>query len=290
MNARSIDPRIVATLLVAVAPLLVARTARADEPSPLPPPAAPAVSSPPPLPPSPSPSVAAPAAPPPLVLGASVVPAPPEVPPPSPPPVIGLGSKRDFIKISAGVRVGYVSDRTFNAFASTDALPGASFAATRTILAKDALALAVGLGWDVAGRGSDARGQDASFVTHRLTVPIEGRYHALPWLYGFVKLAPGAVWAAGTIADASAPNKLAASGWGAAADASLGASVLFGSHAPRARARFWLMLELGWMTTSAIDFAMTPRDRDDPRAFAPTRLGSLGMNGPFFRVSADLSF
>lgn len=203
-----------------------------------------------------------------------------------------LGSKRDFFKVTAGVRVGWVSDSGLDPFATTDALAGVSLGVSRSLWRApgDRLALAAGGAYDGGGRGSNARGLDAGLAWHRFTIPIEGRYHVLPMLYGFARLSPGAHFTTVRIKDPSASGNLGADGWAFATDLSVGASVLLGPHGARSRARIWLTPEVGYMATSALALALTPSDRDDPRVAAPTELGSLGMNGPFMRITADVSF
>ena len=219
--------------------------------------------------------------------------APPVVAAPTPgdaPAATERSSKRDMLKFALGVRVGYVADRALDPFANTDALAGVSLGVSRTMFRVDKLALALGVAYDGGGRGTNARGLDAGLAWHRLTVPIEGRFHVLPMLYGFARVAPGAHYTTVRIKDPSAFGTLGADGWSFGTDLSVGASVLLGPHAPTARARVWLTPEVGYMATTAVGLALEPSNRDDPRATAPTRLGSLGMNGPFMRVTADLSF
>lgn len=239
-----------------------------------------------------------PALPPPDSSGSAATPSAP-VAPRSPTPDVAtseagndLGSKRDFFKVTAGFRVGWVSDSGLDPFATTDALAGVSLGVSRTLWRApgDRLALAAGVAYDGGGRGSNARGLDAGLAWHRFTIPIEGRYHVLPMLYGFARLSPGAHFTTVRIKDPSASGDLGADGWAFATDLSVGASVLLGPHGPRSRARIWLTPEVGYMATSALALALAPTNRDDPRAVAPTELGSLGMNGPFMRVTADASF
>jgi hypothetical protein len=201
-----------------------------------------------------------------------------------------LASKRDFFKVTAGVRVGFVADPGLDPFAASNALPGLSLGVTRTLIRADRLALAAGVAYDGGVRGDVARAIDAGLAWHRFTVPIEGRYHVLPMLYAFARLAPGAHFTTVRIKDASAPSTLSTDGWSFATDLSVGASVLLGPHVSQSRARLWLTPELGYMATTALDLSLTPTKRDDPRPTAATELGALGMNGPFFRITADVSF
>lgn len=203
-----------------------------------------------------------------------------------------LGTKRDFFKFTVGFRTAYVTDEGFDRFSARDFLVTGSVGVSRTLLSRDRLALAAGLSYDAGSRKESARDLSTNLGHARALVPIEGRYHLLPFLYGFARVAPGASHTSLSIEDPSAPSPMVLRRWAFATDLSVGASVLLGRHDRPERhvPRFWITPEAGYMFTSAFNLRFTPDERDDPRPTASTKLGTLAMNGGFFKVSADLSF
>ncbi|MEO8799656.1 MAG: hypothetical protein ABI551_17310 [Polyangiaceae bacterium] len=202
--------------------------------------------------------------------------------------------RRSFWKIGMGVRGGRVDHPGFNPFANNSQLWQYSLTATRTLFASQRFSFAMGASWDVGTRSDNARGFDTGIVVHRLSVPLEGRYHAAPWLYAFARVAPGADYRKAWITDPSASTgELDSSAWAFAADFSLGASFLVGpqgkpdSHVPRV----WFTPELGYAWSGSTDLSFAPRGADaDPQPTGTTDLGALAIRGPFVRLSIDLSF
>ena len=205
-----------------------------------------------------------------------------------------LGRKQNFWKLGAGVRVNDVADAGFDPYAKNDVLVQWSMDAQKTLFLYDRFSFSAGVGWDIGGReGADTRGDASGLLVNRLDVPLEGRYHLAPWLYGFLRVAPGAVVARAHVDDASSSTTLTGGGWGFACDASLGASFLLGSHrhAEKRLVRVWLTPEAGWAWSTAIPMRLTPSDRgDDPRAVGETDLGSLALRGPFARLTVAMTF
>jgi hypothetical protein len=239
------------------------------------------------------------------VPDASSEPAPPPasaVPetPPAPPPVAldrpaAHGVPRyDFIRINAGLRMGYIPNRAFDAFSSNDVLPQFSLDATYPLLKRDRLVLGVGLGWDVGGHSDTVRGLPSSINTQRFSAVIEGRYNVTPWLFAFGKLAPGAAVMTAHLKDPSVPDDLSATGWAFSGDASIGASVLMGprSSSPKRVVRFWLTPEIGYAYTTAASIDVNPNRNPDlvVGSDAPTNLHALALSGFFWRASMGTTF
>jgi hypothetical protein len=201
----------------------------------------------------------------------------------------------DLIRINVGARVGYIRDAGFDPFASNDVLSQFSIDGTVPVLHRGKLVLAAGLGWDVGGRSDKVRGFDSSLTAHRVSVPIEARWHFKPWLYGFGKIAPGAVAMLAEIKDGSSTGSLSASPWAFSGDASLGASLLMGPRAHldrRGAVRFWLTPEIGYSVTTKASFAPNPgrEDKDILGSDENTKLHSLALSGMFWRASIATTF
>lgn len=194
-----------------------------------------------------------------------------------------------------GVRAGRIDDAGFDPFANNSQLWQYSLTATRTLLATRRFSFAAGASWDVGQRDdTEARGFQTGIAVHRLSVPLEARFHAATWLYVFGRVAPGADYRKAWITDPSSPSaELDSSAWAPAADFSLGASFLAGpqgkpdSHVPR----FWFSPELGYAWSGATDLTFSPKGSDvDPQPTGTTNLGELALRGPFARMSVELSF
>jgi hypothetical protein len=200
----------------------------------------------------------------------------------------------DLIRLNVGLRVGYIPNRAFDTFASSDVLSQLSIDGTYPLLTKGKVVLGVGLGWNVGGRSDTVRGFESSVTAHRLSVPIEGRYHVKPWLYGFGKLAPGAAVMSASVKDGALPGGLSATGWAFSADASVGASILLGSHKhlDRRALRLWATPEIGYAyTTDAPLRASAGRDdKDVLGSDESTSLRALALSGLFWRASIGATF
>ena len=231
-----------------------------------------------------------------------VVVANPQLPPPAPAneaipdrPTAPEGPPRyDTIHVNLGFRVGYVPSRAFDTFASNDVLAQSSIDGTYPLLTRGKLVLAAGLGWDFGSRSDDLRGMRASLATHRLYVPIEGRYYVSPGLAVFGKIAPGAVVALSSIQDASAPNELSGTGWAFSTDVSAGASILMG---PRQRIdqrqpRFWITPEIGYALTTRASVRTNPGRNSEELLGSDedTNLRALSLNGFFWRATVGMTF
>jgi hypothetical protein len=240
-------------------------------------------------PPEPLPADAPPAAPAPAA--ATPVPAPAEI---QPDRAVTQPPRYDVVRINAGLRVGYIPTSGFDAFADSDALTQFSVDATYPVLHQDRFVLGVGLGWDIGSRSDRVRGFDSSLTAHRLTVPIEGRWHFTPWLFGFGKLAPGAAAMLASLTDPSSPTTLKTTSWAFAADASVGASFLLGPRKDTGKRtpHFWVTPELGYsFTTDAPMNLSTGRaDKDLLGSDENVRLASVALSGFFWRATIGTTF
>lgn len=200
----------------------------------------------------------------------------------------------DVVRIGAGVRVGYVGSAGFSQFSKNDALTQFSLEGTYALLVSGKFALAVGGAWDIGGRSATTRGTQSSVTVHRLTAPIEARYHSMPWFYGFARVAPGAVAFSSSIEDSSAPAKLTDTAWAFATDVSVGVSLHPGANrqADVRRARLWLTPEFGYAFTTEATLRPSPA-RDSADVLGQDQrvaLGSIDARGVFWRVSGGVTF
>jgi hypothetical protein len=200
----------------------------------------------------------------------------------------------DYLRVGLGLRVGYIGDRGFDTFADSDTLAQVSLDASYAFFTRGNLAVSGGVGYDAGSRTSGARGLTTKLTMHRLTVPIEARYYLAPWAGVFAKVAPGAGALYARIEDPSSPSTLEHAPWVFAADVSAGASFrVAGSNDgnPR-RARLWITHELGYGFTT--ERTLRPRpDRDEADVLGAdqsARLGSIAMNGVFWRTGLAMSF
>lgn len=200
----------------------------------------------------------------------------------------------DYLRLGLGFRIGYIPDPGFDTFASSDVLAQMSLEGTYAFYTQGKLAIAAGAAWDIGSRSSGARGFDTRLTVNRLTVPVAARWYFTPWLDGFVRVAPGAVGYVARVQDPSSGATLEDAPWAFAADLSAGATLrLAGSsdHSVR-RARLWLTGEGGYGLTGSR--ALRPRPHRDEAdvlgSDASTRLGSLAVNGGFWRVGLAVSY
>lgn len=264
--------------------------------------------------PPPESAPAAPEAPPAAAPAPEAAPAaesgPPESAPPRPAPVTldgtsyqGGAAEReqaqsgpgrvDGLKITGGVRVGYLPARGFDTFASNDVLASFALEGTYAFWSSGRLALGAGLGWDVGGRSSELRGLDANLTVHRFTVPLEARVNVLPWLWGVGRVAPGAALLLTSVEDGSSPGELSDSAWAFAADASVGPAFVLGRTPPGKRtARFVLLPEIGYSVSTSARPRLGPgRDEEDQLGTdSRASLRPLALSGLFWRVGLGVTF
>jgi hypothetical protein len=200
----------------------------------------------------------------------------------------------DYLRVGLGFRIGYIDDRAFDTFADNDVLGQLSLDASYAFFTRGKLAISGGAAWDVGSRSAGVRGLTTHLTVHRLTVPIEARWYFTPWFAVFGKVAPGVAAFNARVEDPSSPASLEHAPWVFAGDLSAGATFrLAGTndHAARA-ARLWVTPELGYGLTSSRGVSPSPnRDAADVLgADERARLGSLAVNGLFWRASVGLTF
>jgi hypothetical protein len=218
----------------------------------------------------------------------------PIIPDESAAPVPATTPHYDYLRFGLGSRVGYIGDPGFDNFADSDVLAQLSLDASYAFYTRGKLAIAAGLAWDIGSRTSGARGLTTKLTMNRLTVPIEARWYFAPWFDVFAKVAPGAGAFYTRVTDPSSPSTLEHTPWVFATDLSAGASFrLVGANDHDARhPRLWISPEIGYGLTS--EHSLRPRpNRDEADVLGTdqsTNLGSLAVNGVFWRVGLALTF
>ncbi|MBX3230012.1 MAG: hypothetical protein KIT84_25740 [Labilithrix sp.] len=222
------------------------------------------------------------------------------------PPPPGVGKPRyDLWRIGVGGRFDYVGTSGFDTFADDNFLGNIAIDATYPLLTRDKLTLGVGLGYSVGGRDGHLRGMSTNLAVHRFQAPIEARYHFIPQVYGFVKVAPGAAGIFAEIVDSSSPNALKDTAWAFSADASVGAGILLGprkyvakggtgpdADLERRTLRIWAVPELGYGYTTRPGLDLRP-DRDANDALGTderVRVNGLALSSFFWRLSIATTF
>jgi hypothetical protein len=205
------------------------------------------------------------------------------------------GSPRyDLIRVNAGIKMGYVTSSAYDTFGKNDVLTQVSVDGTYPLLHTGKLVLGAGLGWDGGGRSGTLRGNATDLTIHRLSVPIEGRFHFVPSVYGFAKVAPGATAMIASITEGSSNKALETTGWAFSADASVGASILMGprQNLDKRTVRFWLTPEFGYSYTTNAPIRPNPgrEDKDLLGSDENTGLRALALSGFFWRATIGATF
>ena len=203
------------------------------------------------------------------------------------------GSRESFWQGQVGMRSTFVTDPGFDPFATDNVLTTVSLGVSRTVFDYDAFSFAPGFFWDYGARSASARGEAASFSSHRLALALEGRYHFAPWVYGLVRLTPSAIQQSAELRAQLATAPYIARAWTAGLDASAGVAFLLGPHAPSAISpvHWWLAAEGGYGFAGSASLQMHPDlPPDDPRRTGDLNLGQLALRGGFFRLYGSITF
>lgn len=198
-----------------------------------------------------------------------------------------LGTHQAHFFLGIGPRVGFIADEGLDPFSETDAFSQVAIFGGRTLLTDGDVSLAVLIEWDYGERSASARGLGAELGVHRVSLGAEGRYHLLRRLYGYVRLAPGALYTWARL------NELETDVWAFSADASLGAAFeLFGAKSGETnKPRGWVSLNGGYGFGTEADLTLSPaKDSNSPERTASVELDALSMSGPFVGGAVSLSY
>lgn len=185
-------------------------------------------------------------------------------------------------RVEVGYRGSFVTHPGYNAFSTQDYFSQMSVLASRTIFVWGRYSFAPGIAWDYGSAGATDRGTDTSSLSvHRLSIPLEGRAHLSDWAYGFLRVAPGVALEQAELDDASAPGAFTKARWLFSSDVSAGFAVRPHLERPNAPMHPWLQADIGygWIAAQRLNLA-----EDAPTPAAMVDLGTLAMQGAFFRV------
>jgi len=228
----------------------------------------------------------------------SPAPAPPvrpvDTPPESVVPADGVDRRDGNWRIEAGYRGSYVRSSGYNPFSNNGYFPEFSLAASRTLFRSGRFSFAPGVAWDVGNTGATARGDVSSLAMQRITVSLEGRLHLGPPGYAYLRAAPGAAVQHAQIDDPSSPGApLSNRQWVFATDLSAGYAWLVWPRFERSlvQPRLWLQGEGGYGFVAEQRLALAPAlPSGSTERASGIDLGSLSMQGGFFRIAAAVSF
>jgi hypothetical protein len=204
-----------------------------------------------------------------------------------------FGNRESFWQAEAGVRSMYITSPGFDPVSTDNSFVQFSLGASRTIWDQDQFSFAPGILWDYGQSSAQARGEPTNLEAHRLALSLEGRYHLLPWMYGLVRVAPGALHQRVELDDALAIAPYVAQKWAFSFDSAAGLAFLLAPQAEVAASpvRWWVAAEGGYAYAQSGSLAMVPNaPPDDPRRTGGVDLGSLAVRGGFFRVYAAVTY
>jgi hypothetical protein len=210
------------------------------------------------------------------------------------PPETWVDHREAMTRLELGYRGSFVPDQGFDPFSGNDFMPEFYLAASRTVFTSGRFSFAPGVEWDNGGRSSQVRQFDtASLRLNRLTVPLEGRVHFGPWGYAFARVAPGVAALQTQLTDASSPATLSKTQWLFATDLSAGYAWLLWPRfqASQLTGRLWLQADVGYALVAQAQLNLGPDlGSGNAQRVDGVDLGTLSMNGAFFRISAAASF
>lgn len=210
-------------------------------------------------------------------------------------------ARRDapLVRLGFGIRTQWYGSEGRDPFTTSDLAVQPSLFADATVLRGRHASLAVGASWDFNAVRGDARGISTRLSTHRVLIPVEGRWHWTRWAYGFARVAPGLmVNRASAEGLESGVGPYADTRLAFATDLALGVALAMVPQ-PKSGARgirLWAVPELGYGLAGKTSFALQPPEtRPDsdvrlPGTTEATRLPGFAGSGPFFRISLVLGF
>jgi hypothetical protein len=193
------------------------------------------------------------------------------------------------VRVSVGGRSSLFRSPGYDPFSSDDAFGQFSATATVTVLSGARFSTAAGALWEDGSSSSTARGTNSSLSLQRLGVVLEERFAPRPWVFAFVRVAPGWLRGKASIDDQSIPAPLQTSFSTFAVDASAGAA---GRLNPRSgRVGVWLMGDGGYGWAASQPMALAPALPAPDRSKAGvTTLSPFAPSGAFVRFTLALSY
>ena len=193
-----------------------------------------------------------------------------------------------------GGRALYITNAGYDPFDDNDELTQFSVGFGRNVYAAGRFALAGLVFYDVGGTESSAREQPTDLAVHRASLGLEARFHALPELYGYGRIAPGILNVNAKLEEAASGATLEAESWVFGLDATAGLAYRFARTRGAKSVGFWVLAEGGYGMTTTAGLSLEPSEDSDsaPQRLAALSLGEgeLSLSGATFRVLAGLTF
>lgn len=223
-----------------------------------------------------------------------------DLPPPEEPKI--RGSQLPFtyhmnhVDVSGGFRVVGTRSEGLEPFLVDPVLVDAYVRGGMAFSVTDRIAIAPHLELGGASTSATVRGMSSQLDKAHLSLGLEGRYHFIHRMFGYVRVAPGLEFVSASIgsdidsgelvSDDKSPGSVAFQ-----LDAAVGASLrLFGSDDGRKRnPRLWVFAEGGYRASSDHTLSMVI-DGGGPRRAVPIELAPLDFSGGFFSAGLMASF
>lgn len=223
-----------------------------------------------------------------------------DLPPPEEPKI--RGSQLPFtyhvnhVDVSGGFRVVGTPSDGLQPFLADPVLVDVYVRGGMAFAVTDRIAIAPHLELGTASTSATVRGMSSQLDKAHLSLGLEGRYHFIHRMFGYVRVAPGLEFVSASIGDEGdsgvlvnddkAPGSVAFQ-----LDAALGASLrLFGSDDGRKRnPRLWVFAEGGYRASGDHTLSMVI-DGGGPRRAVPVELTPLDFSGGFFSTGLMASF
>jgi hypothetical protein len=193
-----------------------------------------------------------------------------------------------------GGRALYITSPGYDPFDDNDELTQFSIGFGRSVYAAGRFALAGLVLYDVGGAQSTARDQPTELTVHRVSLGFEARFHALPELYGYGRIAPAVLNVNAKLEEAASGATLEAESWVFGLDATAGLAYRFARTRGARSVGFWAIAEGGYGLTTTAGLSL---EANEDSGSAPQRLaalslgeGELSLSGATFRVLAGLTF
>jgi hypothetical protein len=192
---------------------------------------------------------------------------------------------------AVGVRMVFITAPALDPFSNNDDFAQVSLSGTRLVTRSDRMALVAGLILDLGGTDSTARGAPSQLSLTRVSALAEGRYQLWSRLYALVRLAPGLLHGAASLADASSPSasSLRTTFNAFSLDASAGAALRLGSVGD-SKLSAWLVGDGGYGWAQSEHLLLAPSLGADQSKAGALDLGTLAASGAFFRIALALVY
>lgn len=194
------------------------------------------------------------------------------------------------VALHTGVRTLFVLGGGYEPYAQRALLWSFNLGGSVTLVKDGDLSFALGANWEVATSNSDVRDADTSITAHRITVVPEARYSFGDRWVLFGRFGVGGSYLGGTLEDKASDVDREADAGVFTVDPGAGLALQLGPlrETNRGGARFWLVLDAGYLWSNPVDLEF--QSEQAPVRSAPIRFEELALHGPYTRLNGSLSF